>query len=39
MRKSGINAAFVIRADQQDTELVDSSILLSSLACAASIPL
>jgi predicted permease len=34
----GINAAFVIRADQQDTELVDSSILLSSLACAASIP-
>jgi predicted permease len=35
----GVNAAFVIRADNKDTELVDSSILLSSLACAATIPL
>jgi predicted permease len=35
----GVNAAFVIRADNEDTGLVDSSILLSSLACAATIPL
>lgn len=35
----GVNAAFVIAADGRDTELVNSSILLSSLACAATIPL
>jgi predicted permease len=35
----GVNAAFVIRADGQDTQLVDSAILLSSLACAATMPL
>jgi len=34
----GVNAAFVIAADGKDTELVNSSILLSSLACAATIP-
>lgn len=35
----GVNAAYVIAADGKDTELVNSSILLSSLACAATIPL
>jgi predicted permease len=35
----GVNAAFVIRADSKDTELVDSAILLSSLACAVTMPL
>jgi predicted permease len=35
----GVNAAFVIRADGKDTHLVDSAILLSSLACAATMPL
>jgi predicted permease len=34
----GINAAFVVKASGGDGELVDSSILLSSLACAATIP-
>jgi malonate transporter len=34
----GINAAFVVRAAGGDGELVNSSILLSSLACAATIP-
>jgi malonate transporter and related proteins len=34
----GINAAFVIRADNRDTQLVDSSILLSSILCTATIP-
>jgi predicted permease len=34
----GINAAFVVRASGGDGELVNSSILLSSLACAATIP-
>jgi predicted permease len=34
----GINAAFVIRADGRDTQLVDSAILLSSALCAATIP-
>jgi predicted permease len=35
----GVNAAYVIAADGKDAELVNSSILLSSLACAATIPL
>jgi predicted permease len=34
----GINAAFVVKAAGGDGELVNSSILLSSLACAATIP-
>jgi predicted permease len=34
----GINAAFVIRADQRDTQLVDAAILLSSLLCAGTMP-
>jgi predicted permease len=34
----GINAAFVVKASGGDGELVNSSILLSSLACAATIP-
>jgi predicted permease len=34
----GINAAFVIRADKRGTQLVDASILLSSLLCAATMP-
>jgi predicted permease len=34
----GINAAFVVRDSGGDGELVNSSILLSSLACAATIP-
>jgi predicted permease len=34
----GINAGFVVKASGGDAELVDSSILLSSLACAATIP-
>ena len=35
----GVNAAFVIAADGQDTDVVHSAILLSSLACAVTIPL
>jgi len=35
----GVNAAFVIRADSKDTGLVNSAILLSSLAGAATMPL
>jgi predicted permease len=34
----GINAAFVVTASGDDAQLVNSSILLSSLACAATIP-
>jgi predicted permease len=34
----GINAAFVVKDSGGDGELVNSSILLSSLACAATIP-
>jgi predicted permease len=34
----GINAAFVVTASGDDARLVNSSILLSSLACAATIP-
>jgi predicted permease len=34
----GINAAFVVKASGDDAQLVNSSILLSSLACAATIP-
>lgn len=34
----GINAAFVIGADGKDTDPASSAILLSSLACAATIP-
>jgi predicted permease len=35
----GINAALVIAGTGDDTQLVNSSILLSSLACAATIPI
>jgi predicted permease len=35
----GVNAAFVIQADSKDTGLVNSAILLSSLACGATMPL
>jgi predicted permease len=34
----GINASFVVKASGDDAQLVNSSILLSSLACAATIP-
>jgi len=34
----GINAAFVIGSDGKDTAMAGSAILLSSLACAATIP-
>jgi malonate transporter len=35
----GVNAAFVIDGANEDTQLINSSILLSSLACAVTIPL
>jgi len=35
----GVNAAFVVAGANEDTQLVNSSILLSSLACAVTIPL
>jgi hypothetical protein len=34
----GVNAAFVVKASGDDARLVDSAILLSTLACAATIP-
>jgi malonate transporter and related proteins len=35
----GLNAAFVVKADSEHAQLVHSSIFLSSLTCAATIPI